>query len=110
MSYQYDFGSLSLDEEMRYIKVMTENLEFYNKDILIKMIAEVHNFIKDVEDSSGASLRDIKRFIIVYSWFHSNLKNRQVPFKLSSKSEIKTDPWGYWIAKTDNSQSLPEKI
>jgi len=44
-------------------------LKFEKLDIMTEMISKAHEFFKIEEDVSSVSLRDIKRFKIIYTWF-----------------------------------------
>lgn len=46
---------------------------------MAEMISKAHEFFKASEDVSSVSLRDIKRFKIIYSWFEKSLTVRSRP-------------------------------
>lgn len=79
MNYVWDFGSLTLDQERKYICAIINSVKFENKEVMAEMISKAHEFFKASEDVSSVSLRDIKRFKIIYSWFEKSLTVRRRP-------------------------------
>jgi hypothetical protein len=76
-----DFGSLSEENEKKYIESMVKDLikkecNTYNvkdintmKNLAINMIVKSQNFIREKYDKSSVSLREIRRFNIFFEYF-----------------------------------------
>ena len=93
LNFVFDFGNLKKEDEEKYIKKMIdpeiENINEQNKEKLneeklskIKqlakdMIIESQNFIREHNDVSSVSLRDIRRFIDLLNFFYKYLKNKK---------------------------------
>ena len=93
LHFVVDFGSLKSDDEEKYIETMIEdsmnkifnlNEEKLGKEKLTiiknqakEMIITAQNFIRNNNDISSVSLREIRRFIIFYEFFYSYLKNKK---------------------------------
>ena len=92
LNFVFDFGSLSREDEKKYIENMIqkpiERIYKNNKDELNNendlmdlktfaknMIVEAQNFIRDNNDVSSVSLREIRRFVIFYEFFFEYHKN-----------------------------------
>jgi len=81
LNYVFNFGSLNKEDEKKYINNMVKkkffenNENFNNKDSLhelitltINSIADAQNFVREKNDVSSVSLREIRRFGIFYSF------------------------------------------
>ena len=93
LHFVIDFGSLKPEDEEKYIenmieipmneifKLNKENLDERKlseiKDQAKKMIIKAQNFIRDNNDVSSVSLREIRRFIIFYEFYYNYLKNKK---------------------------------
>ena len=93
LNFVFDFGNLEKEDEIRYIesiisesinKIFNENKEnSVENDLKIihsfakDMIVCAHNFIRDNNDVSSVSLREIIRFNIFYEFFFKYLKNKK---------------------------------
>ena len=97
LNYVFDFGSLNKEDEEKYIENMIqEPIEkiFKNnckgilpidklnelneiKTVAKNMIIEAQNFIREKNDISSVSLREIRRFVIFYEFFYNYLKNKK---------------------------------
>ena len=53
------------------------------------MIFTAHKFVRDIEERSGVSLRDIKRVLTIYKWFKKSLSFYQTQIQLKKKENIK---------------------
>ena len=94
LNFVLDFGNLSLDEEKKYIEIMiTKSMEQIiiekNKShqnqiikLAIESISKCQTYIKNTNDISSVSLREVKRFIIFFKYFVVYLLNKK-----NSKSE-----------------------
>ena len=79
MNFVFDFGSLQQKDEEKYIKNYIEfflskysaNGKDFNdmKNIIVKNIVECHKFIRENYDQSFISLRELKRFCIIFDYF-----------------------------------------
>jgi len=89
INYVFDFGNLRDEDEKRYIKSFIDsflNEKFsltnnYNyRNILDKICDSVnfcHTYIRNNNDVSSVSLRDIERFTIFYGFFLNIIKRRK---------------------------------
>ena len=93
LNFVFDFGNLEEEDEKNYIKsiikepiyhIFNENKGNLNKDDLDKihmfakdMIVCAQNFIREKNDISSVSLREIRRFNIFYEFFIGYLKNKK---------------------------------
>ena len=75
INFIFDFGNLTIEDETKYIKSILldalkdeENLET-NLELGIELIVQSQNFIRNKNDISSVSLREIRRFVILYKWF-----------------------------------------
>ena len=75
INFIFDFGNLTIEDEMKYIKSILldalkdeENLE-ENLKFGTELIIQSQNFIRNKNDISTVSLREIRRFVILYKWF-----------------------------------------
>jgi hypothetical protein len=88
LNYVMDFGTLDEKDETKYIESMVketinkncENLKI-NDDIKkqfleysINSIVECQKFLKDNNDVSAVSLREVRRFVIFFEWFIGHLE------------------------------------
>ena len=105
LNYVFDFGSLTPEQEEKYIermvhnnnifhnnKVIKENILNKVKELAKKMIIESQNFIRESNDVSSVSLREISRFNIFLEFFYNHLlykKNNAE--KLMDTLELESD-------------------
>ena len=91
INFIFDFGNLTIEDETKYIKSILsdalkgeENFEV-NVKLGTELIIESQNFIRNKNDISSVSLREIRRFVIFYKWF---IKFLQENNKLINRKEI----------------------
>jgi len=95
LNFVFDFGNLKKEDEEKYIEKMIdpeiENINQQNekekklneeqlfkiKQLARDMIVESQNFIREHNDVSSVSLRDIRRFIALLNFFYKYLKNKK---------------------------------
>ena len=90
LNYVFNFGSLNKEDEKKYINNMVKKKFFENKEkdnnknsfnelinLTINSIADAQNYVRDKNDVSSVSLREIRRFTIFYDFycFYFKLKN-----------------------------------
>ena len=89
LNFVFDFGNLKKDDEEKYIKSIIaqgfkELPKFFllqNEDLSnlfnfsVKKVIFAHNFIREKLFSAAVSLREIRRYIIIFSWFSSFISN-----------------------------------
>ena len=84
LSLVWDFGQLSIEEERSHILSMIEAEKMFEgyesdqrlanfKKQLANLVHATHSFVREYEERSGVSLRDIKRVFIFYKWFHEQM-------------------------------------
>ena len=81
LNFVFDFGSLKKEDEEKYIRSMVkqpisklkekfpylENNEFI--DFSIKSVINAQNFIREKNFSASVSLREVRRYVILFEWF-----------------------------------------
>ena len=94
LNFVFDFGNLTEDDEEDYIRcIIKESIEkiyYKSKNIVIRdlnleklkklagdMIIDAHKFIREFNDKSAVSLREIRRFNIFYEFFYDYLNKRK---------------------------------
>ena len=95
LNFVFDFGNLNENDEKEYITNMIEEKlkEFFDKykndenindnffikihELAINLIVKSQKFIRDENDKSSVSLREIRRFIIFYEFFFNYLKQKK---------------------------------
>jgi hypothetical protein len=117
MNFVFDFGSLRDDDEKRYIECMLNaiNLRDYeHQQLCLDCLVVSQSFIKQKEESSSVSLRDIKRFTISYSWFKNMITKRRESLDsdwIAKRSLILSLFMGYYFklnSRTDREEYLNE--
>ena len=91
IDYVWDYGSVSPEDEKRYIARMVEGV-FNNRHrgLLVNLLFAAQNYIRDVEKTPFCvSLRDVRRCIVLMNWFHRILQDRKElsPSKIQSHIE-----------------------
>ena len=144
LNFIFDFGNLQPNDEKKYInntiisminKIQNLNLipEQNNKEkdlIIHKMIESIvicHEYIRELFDRSSVSLREIRRFEILFKYFIKFFENIEEPItklsnslnlslylcyylRLNDKKDRKTLAKKLGIFFNNNFVSLPEKI
>ena len=79
----FDFGNLSSDDEKKYIKsIVKETLKKYDVDeyienLAVKGIVLCQDYIREHNDVSSVSLRELRRFNILFHFFVNYLTSKQ---------------------------------
>jgi len=84
LNYVFDFGSLTITDEKKYIESMIGSLKLSSEKIQDSTINNINNLIffsqqfirKQNSEISSVSLRDIRRFIIFFRWFRISILTR----------------------------------
>ena len=92
IDYVWDYGSVSPEDEKRYIARMVEGV-FNNRyrGLLVDLLFAAQNYIRDVEKTPFCvSLRDVHRCIVLMNWFHRILQDRKElpPSKIQSHVKL----------------------
>ena len=66
LEYVWDYGFLGSKDEREYIRVMTKSM---NNHLVVDLLCLSQDFVRTVYGESSVSLRDVKRFIVIYKWF-----------------------------------------
>jgi hypothetical protein len=80
LNYIWDFGQLSEADEKKHIisMVAAEKLflptEEQKEAKFVNMIYAAHKIVRNIEERSGVSLRDIKRVLTLYKWFRTKIE------------------------------------
>jgi hypothetical protein len=80
LNYIWDFGQLSEADEKKHIisMVAAEKLflptEEQKEAKFVNMIYASHKIVRNIEERSGVSLRDIKRVLTLYKWFRTKIE------------------------------------
>jgi len=88
INHVFDFGSLSKKDELNYIESMIhkkfdeDKIKIYNREKIIEIIKNLifnsQEFIRNQNSEiSSVSLRDVRRFVIFFSWFKLSIKKRK---------------------------------
>jgi energy-coupling factor transporter ATP-binding protein EcfA2 len=94
INFVFDFGNLTEEDEKRYIKSMISILfkNIPSKDKFIKLtvdaIFKAQNYIKKNNDISSVSLREVRRFVILYEWFYDFITTKSEEFMNEEKESI----------------------
>jgi hypothetical protein len=73
----WDFGALKENDEKNYIASMLKSLKFTKLDLVCELIFVSQNFVRNIEEVSSVSLRDVDRFRLFFKWFYCNIKKRE---------------------------------
>jgi hypothetical protein len=81
LNYIWDFGQLSEDDEQKHIlsiicseKIFDSAKDTAKEKRFSNMVYWAHKCVRDIEERSGVSLRDIKRVINLYKWFRTTME------------------------------------
>ena len=89
LNFVFDFGNLGKDDEEKYIECIVEepikrinkNLEISEIKLIhhfaVKLISKSQNFIRDHNEMSAVSLREIRRYNIFYEFFYNYLEQKK---------------------------------
>lgn len=98
LSYLWDFGSLSPEDELAYIRTIVLQAASSTqgqsavipdavRDLAPDMVVMAHRLVRVREDASAVSLRDVRRFTRLLVWFmEHNHKTRPAPSSTSDSS------------------------
>jgi hypothetical protein len=81
LNYVWDFGQLSEADEKKHIESMVKAEKiFTDEDVtkrtkFINLAYSSHSTVRDIEERSGVSLRDVKRVLKLYSWFKKTIEH-----------------------------------
>ena len=75
LEYVWDFGYLDDAAEIAYIKTILNTCKKLHKDnrcftYTVALISQSHKYIREHEDESSVSLRDVVRFCRFYNWLY----------------------------------------
>jgi energy-coupling factor transporter ATP-binding protein EcfA2 len=105
LNYVFDFGNLESNDEKKYIKnIVEEPIKRIGKkdlneqeqeivkihELATELISKAQNFIRDNNEISSVSLREIRRFNIFYEFFYGYLKSKK-EMDLNSPENNKMD-------------------
>ena len=97
LNFVFDFGNLQEQDEKKYITNTIKSMlsEKYNQDFIgkndlidtmVNSIVICHNYIRDLYDRSSVSLRELKRFRILFEYFSLYFEQINEPAKRLYKS------------------------
>ena len=117
LNFVFDFGEVSEENEAKYIKsiIKKSQLEFFEKyrvrdnsynqkdfdkiyELAIKMLISSHKFIREKNDVSSVSLREIRRFNIFFEFFCDYLLQKK-EFDLTQMNISSTEKDNYEFYK-----------
>ena len=100
LNFVFDFGNLSSEDEKRYIESMVSstikktygnnlNKSDFNRiqKLAVDTIVESQNFIRDNNEISAVSLREIRRFNIFFEFFYKYINDKKNNPDASNNSE-----------------------
>ena len=82
LNFVFDFGSLNIDDEKKYIINMIKGT-IKEKDLYelsTELIIISQNFIRNNNDVSSVSLREIRRFILFYKFFIDYFEKKKMTY------------------------------
>ena len=109
LNFVFDFGSVKPKDEENYIRNIIKdalNKKYYKdkpipekendedeqiknlKDLASNMIIVSQNYIRDFNDKSAVSLREIRRFNIFYEFFYDYLKKRKEIYSKENENQF----------------------
>lgn len=79
IDYVWDFGQLTEEDERSILRGIVQSEKLFEnspqkQDSFGTVLYDCHKFVRDIEERSGVSLRDIKRVLRMYKWFLNVLK------------------------------------
>ncbi len=79
IDYVWDYGSVSPEDERKYIARMVEGIfDDKHRGLLVKLLFSSQRYIRDFEKTPFCvSLRDVHRCIVLMNWFHRILQERE---------------------------------
>ena len=95
IDYVWDFGQLTETDEISILKGIIKAEKIFeanakqSEDNYVATIYDSHKFVRDLEERSGVSLRDIKRVLVMYKWFLKLLG--KISTILTHASDLKED-------------------
>ena len=74
LNFTFDFGNLSNEDEIKYIKAMITQRKINQNLInnIIELISFSQKYFRQKINEYSVSLRDIKRFCLIYQIFNNN--------------------------------------
>ncbi|CAF1639071.1 unnamed protein product, partial [Adineta ricciae] len=81
LEYIWDYGYLNEPTEKAYIQTMLKTCRDLSSDatlfdLTVTLLLSSQNHMRDLEDVSSVSLRDVARFCRLYNWFLNSLNQR----------------------------------
>ncbi|CAF1067010.1 unnamed protein product [Rotaria sordida] len=91
----WDFGFLTPLAERKYIETIINQCEnslaadksWYST--IVTLICESQKYIRQIEDVSSVSLRDVVRYRQLYNWFHESIEHRKLTITLPLSVEVR---------------------
>lgn len=100
LDFVWDYGTLDPKDERAYIFSMVKDMTGFPIDIVVSSMVSSQAFIRDLEEASSVSLRDVKRCKQLILWFLKSLQNRpQIQKKSHIASLFRSEPSGQEIHK-----------
>lgn len=88
LDFVWDYGTLDPTDERAYIVSMVKDMAGFPTDIVVSSMVSSQAFIRDLEEPSSVSLRDVKRCKQLILWFFKSLQNRPASQKKSRFSSL----------------------
>ena len=117
LNYIFNFGSLTTDNEKKYITGIVEaEIDEYVKDkskleeikkIMINAFIEAQTFIKKINGNESVSMRETRKFMTIYKFLIKDFeRKKQLSKEYSSKSEqekldSKDNSYEFYLGKSD---------
>eukprot|EP00899_Mesostigma_viride_P023399 jgi/Mesvir1/4243/Mv22211-RA.1 len=77
VQHVWDFGSLLPQHERAYVRAIVAHSWGRLIDPVTDLLMASHEFVRGVYGASACSLRDVRRWVLLATWFLSSLKRRQ---------------------------------
>jgi hypothetical protein len=90
IEYIYDYGYLGDETERKYIETILrtcKNLpneqQLFAK--IINAVCQSQKYLRNIEDVSSVSLRDVARYRLIYNWYHDTFDKRETQLSATDK-------------------------
>ena len=109
VNFVFDFGNLNDNDERKYIESMVTQANIEDKNLIkisIMLLSACQQYFRNHKEISSISLRNIRRFIILYSWFKNYFILKDSIIKFSREHKFKCIILSIYICYI---LSIPEK-
>ena len=113
LSFILNFGSLQPEDEKKYIKCIIDTIldrKFVDdkdqfKTLISELIFECQNYIREKYGAFTVSLRDVRRFVILFEWFYNYLQQ-----KVNEKRVVELNNKKFDYSQIDKKQCAKDAV